>query len=76
MIYIKQTHFDCDDSDVIMGDLNLNPRINSDRQRLNQLCQNDKLRSILNEPKTKNYTQIDHILGHRSLLEWVYATSF
>ncbi len=68
--------FDCDDCDVIMGDLNLNPKNDCDRQRLSQLCQDDKLKSVLNEPTTKNYTQIDHVLVHRNLLERVYATSF
>ena len=68
--------YDCHDCDIIMGDLNLNPKLSNDKKRLDQLCQEGKLEPFLNEPTTKSFSQIDHILGSSSLKGKVYVTSF
>ena len=68
--------FDCHDCDIVMGDLNLNPKIPIDKKRLDQLCQEGKLEPFLNEPTTKSFTQIDYILGSSDLRGKVYVTTF
>ena len=69
-------YYDCENCDLIMGDLNLNPRIINDRMRLRQLCQNEKLDILLKESTTRNYNQLDHVLGDITLRGNVFATSF
>ena len=60
-------YYDCKNCDIIMGDLNLNPRENNDQLRLAQLCQNGQLEILLHEPTIKSYNQPDHIFGEKLL---------
>ena len=59
-----------------MGDLNLNPRNDSDMERINQLC-NGKLEMALREhTTTDSKNQIDHILADKVLKSRIFVTSY
>ena len=59
-----------------MGDVNLNPSNESEKERINELC-NSRLEMALNEQTTTDSkNQIDHILVDRELKGRVFATSY
>ena len=64
-----------DDFDCIIGDLNLNPKIKEQKQRLDTLCGKEKV-PVLNEFTTINFTQPDHILAEVNLARKAFATSY
>ena len=57
------------------GGPNLNQRNYDERLRLNQLCHNGQVESVLNEPTTKNYNQVDHILADKQMKGKLFTTS-
>ena len=65
----------CRDCDVIMGDLNLNPRISTDSERLKELCSDNKTLA-LQEVTTKQKNQLDHIAVNNDLKGRVFVSSF
>ena len=68
--------YKCEDCDVIMGDLNLNPNNAEEKVRILQLC-NDNLEMALHEETTTNtFHQIDHILIHKRLRGKTFVTSY
>ena len=67
--------YKCSEVDVIMGDLNMNPRISFDNDRLKQLCENKK-EQALKEVTTTQKNQLDHILVSTRLKGHVFVTSF
>ena len=67
-------NYQCSEVDVIMGDVNLNPRISFENDRLKQLCQNKE--QALNEVTTVHKNQLDHILVSNKYKGHVYVTSF
>ena len=70
------TTYGCNNCDVIMGDLNLNQRHDSEKERIEQLC-HGKLEVALNEATTTTTAnQIDHILVNKTLRSRVFVSSF
>ena len=67
--------YQCNTCDVLMGDLNLNPRISYDSDRLKQLCGSNK-EIALHEVTTSQKNQLDHILVARNLKGNIYVTSY
>ena len=67
-------NYQCSDVNVIMGDLNLNPRISFENDRLKQLCENKE--PALNEVTTVHKNQLDHIIVSKELKGHVFVTSF
>ena len=68
--------YDCNDCDVIMWDVNLNPKSESDKYQITQLC-NGKLEMVLNEEtKTNTNNQIDHILADKIQKGRMFVTSY
>ena len=68
--------YECNDCDIIMGDLNLNPQKPSELERINQLC-SEKLEIALNEETTTDSkNQIDHILADKMLKGGIFVTSY
>ena len=67
--------YQCERCEIIMGDMNLNPREKSDMDRLEQLCQNRK-EIALQETTTRQKNQLDHILVDKKLNVNVFVTSF
>ena len=65
-----------DDSQIIMGDLNLNPAIPNEKRRLEELCRDKKFTMDLKEDTTRNHNHIDHILVLNGIKERVYSTFF
>ena len=59
----------------VLGDLNLDPKISVQRDKLSTICGQDKT-SLLNEATTKNNNQLDHILGVQKDGVTVFTTSF
>ena len=75
-IYKMLNDYKCGDCDVIMGDLNLNPKIAREKARILQLC-NENLEIALQEETTTNtFHQIDHILTHKRLRGRTFVTSY
>ena len=62
-------------SDCIMGDLNLDPAREQDREKLQKLCGPKRIR-ILHEHTTTRSNQLDHIIMHSHLSTKVFATSY
>ncbi len=62
-------------SNVLMGDLNLNPAIKCEMQRIEELCQDNQLFMSLKE-ETRRKNQLDHIFVQNYLAERVFSTSF
>ena len=59
-----------------MGDLNLSHRIAKDQDKLNNLCQDNKV-SMLNEiTRSMSYNQLDYVLIDRKLKERSFVTSY
>ena len=69
------TQFEGNNCDVIMGDLNLNPKLPSENERLKQLCSSDKSLA-LQEVTTRQKNQLDHILVNHRMKSRVFVTSF
>ena len=65
---------DLSNIDLIMGDLNLDPRKQEDRAKLDMLCKNREM--VLNETTTIRFNQLDHILLNNSKFGSFYATSY
>ena len=63
------------DSHYLMGDLNLDPSVQDEKNRLNIIC--DKIKKpLLKEITTKNNVQLDHILGIERKGVKIFTTSF
>ena len=63
------------DSQYLMGDLNLDPTVQDQKDKLHIIC--DKLKkSLLKEITTKNGVQLDHILGIERKGVRTFTTSF
>ena len=69
-------YYDCSKCDIIMGDLNLNPRNDTERERINQLCHEDLEIALQEETTTKTKNQVDHILVSRRLKKRVFVTTY
>ena len=68
--------YEYSDCDIMMGDLNLNPIIQSEKERINQIC-NSRLEMAMNEQTTTDTkNQIDHILVDKVLKGRVFVTSY
>ena len=63
------------DSHYIMGDLNLDPTVQDEKNKLKIICDKTK-KSMLNEITTKNNVQLDHILGIELNGVKIFTTSF
>ena len=70
------TSYGCNDCDVIMGDLNLNPKNPSELQRIQQLCNGNLQMALQEETTTDSKNQIDHILAHKTLKGRIFVTSY
>ena len=68
--------FDCNNCDIIMGDLNLNPKHEQEMQRIEQLCHGELEIALNEETTTTTLNQIDHILVHKSLKRRVFVSSY
>ena len=64
-----------DSSDYILGDLNLDPLVDTDKKKLNALCLKDKV-IHLTEITTNQGNQLDHILVNRNLRHTVVTDAF
>ncbi len=63
------------DSHYLMGDLNLDPTVHDQKNKLHIIC--DKLKkSLLEEITTRNNIQLDHILGIKREGVGIFTTSF
>lgn len=65
----------CKQSQLIIGDLNLDPARVDDQSKLGDLCGKKRDR-ILNELTTDQYSQLDHILLDKSRKQDNFSTSF
>ena len=63
------------DYDCIMGDLNLNPKVEIQKQCLMKICGEDFIMS-LQEPTTTSHNQVDHILLRKEMGKYCYATAY
>ena len=71
---LKDIVRDCSNVDLIMGDLNLDPKKKEDRAKLDLLCQTRSM--ILNETTTIRFNQLDHILLDNRKFSAYFATSY
>ena len=83
-IYIKQTPNEketleisgrIDELDCLIGDLNLNPRIQAEKEKLLKLCGTKKCFGLEENTSTQN-SQIDHVLIDKELAKITFATAF
>ena len=51
---------------IIMGDLNLSPRIEAEQKKLNYLCKEDKYLALKEITRRASNNQPDHILVKKS----------
>ena len=66
----RLSKFDC-----IIGDLNLNPAIKDQKEKLKMICGENKYLA-LEEITTANYNQLDHIILEKDLSNISYCTAF
>ena len=67
--------YECEMCDFIIGDLNLNPNIPCEKERLQEMCSNKKSMA-LKEVTTRQKNQLDHILVDQKWKGKVFVTSF
>ena len=60
---------------LVLGDLNLNPQIEIDNNKLIRLCKQDKYLA-LSEITTNQFRQLDHVIALKTLEKKLYATSY
>ena len=65
----------CSGSNILFGDLNLNPAIPAEKKLLNVLCGENKFLA-LEEITTDNFNQLDHIIADKSLKSKLFTTSY
>ena len=75
-IYTILNSYEYNNCDVIMGDLNLNPKYESDQERINQLCNDNLEMALKEETTTDSKNQIDHILTDKTLRGRIFVTSY
>lgn len=82
-VYVRQTPSEeetrklacfLEHTDLVMGDLNLDPYRAADAKKLETLC--EKRKKVLNEITTIRFNQLDHILLDCELFPKYFATSF
>ena len=59
--------YDCSKCDIIMGDLNLNPKNDSEKKRIEELCHGELEMALNEETTTTTSNQIDHIFVNKRL---------
>ena len=62
-------------TDIVMGDMNLDPRREDDLQKLMKFCGLRRVR-VLHENTTARFNQLDHIFIRAELSERTFSTSF
>ena len=62
-------------SEIIMGDLNLNPKDPNELCRIKQFCR-DEYTMHLKEETTRHHNHIDHIFVSKDIEEQVFTTCF
>ena len=62
-------------TDLVMGDMNLDPRREEDLKKLMKLCGLRRVR-VLNENTTNRFNQLDHIFIRADLSQLTFSTSF
>ena len=67
--------YSADKCDIIMGDVNLNPRKDNEKDLLNVFSGKSRFLA-LHEPTTVNNNQLDHIFLNKDLKELAFVTSF
>ena len=72
---VQQLQVIFQDSAVIMGDMNLDPRREDDLVKLNDLCGFKRVR-VLHENTFNQFNQLDHVFLNRDRSENSYSTSY
>ena len=70
---LKKTFEECQ---IIMGDLNLSPRIEVEQKKLNYLCKTNKYLALKEITRRASNNQPDHILVDKSFEKICFATSY
>ena len=65
-----------EECNLLIGDLNLSHRIESDKEKLIRLCNNTKMNILHEITRSVSNNQLDYILTNLDLAETCYATSF